>query len=202
MKESVTPEYKLGLFYLSGPIEENDLSLISSDLNENGIEFKALDKSGRVTASIEEFTNVISFLVNSPLAMSLVSGILASATWESIKSVMLRTFKKVQDKKYNMITRNGVEEKQITFGIEIKINNDHYNFNFNGISSDEAIHHALDIIIPLLQSKQSLSNESNTLIGSGLPNYIATYDEVLKIWVVRETKKIILEKVEGSKKLS
>lgn len=25
MKEPVTPEYKLGLYYLSGPIEESDL---------------------------------------------------------------------------------------------------------------------------------------------------------------------------------
>lgn len=101
MSESVNPRYKLGLFYLSGPIGESDLSLIRSDLNENGIEFKALDKSGRVTASIEDFTNVFSFLVNSPLAMGLVSGILASATWESIKIVILRTFKKIRDKKYN-----------------------------------------------------------------------------------------------------
>lgn len=202
MKESVIPEYTLGLCYLSGPIEASDLSLISSELNAIGIELKVLNKSGIVTASIEEFTNVFSFLVNSPLAMGLVSGILASATWESIKKVILHTFKKVQDKKYNKMTRNGVEEKQITFGIEIKINNDHYNFNFNGISSDEAIHEALDKIIALLQSKQSLSSESNVLAGSGLPNYIATYDEVSKIWVVRETNRIILEKVENSKKLS
>lgn len=143
MKGSVTPEYKLGLYYLSGPIEESDLSLISSDLNENGIEFKALDKSGKVTASIDEFSNIFSFLVNSPLAMSLVSGILASATWENIKKVILRTFKKVKDKKYNKVTKNGVEEKEITFGIEMKINNDHYNFKFNGISSDDAISRSL-----------------------------------------------------------
>jgi|GEM_PF-3273055 len=202
MKESATPEYKLGLFYLSGPIEESDLLLISSDLNENGVQFIAIDKNGEVTASIDEFSNIFSFLVNSPLAMGLVSGILASATWESIKTVILRTFKKVKDKKCNKVTRKGVEEKQITFGIEVKINNDHYNFNFNGISSDEAMSEALDKIIPLLQSKQSLSSETNHLSGSGVPNYIATYDDVSKIWVVRETNKIILEKIENSKKLS
>ncbi|OMF80281.1 hypothetical protein [Paenibacillus glucanolyticus] len=67
MKESVTPEYKLGLFYMPGPIEESDLLLISSDLNENGIQFIPLDKNGEVTASIDEFSNVFSFLVNSPL---------------------------------------------------------------------------------------------------------------------------------------
>lgn len=201
MKESVTPEYKLGLFYLSGPIEESDLLSISSDLNENGIQFIAIDKNGEVTASINEFSNIFSFLVNSPLAMGLVSGILASATWESMKIVILRTFKKVKDNKCNKVTRKGVEEKQITFGVEVKINNDHYNFNFNGISSDEAMSEALDKIIPLLQSKQSLSSKINHLSGSGVPNYIATYDNVSKIWVVRETNKIILEKIENFKKL-
>ncbi|AJE53057.1 hypothetical protein [Paenibacillus polymyxa] len=199
MKETVTPEYKLGLFYVSGPIEESDLLLISSDLNENGIQFIALDKSGQINASIDEFSNVFSFLVSSPLAMGLVSGILASATWDSIKTVILRTFKKVKNKKCNKITKNGVEEKQITFGIEVKINDDHYNFKFNGISSDEAMREALDNIMSLLQSKQSLSSEINHLSGSGLPNYIATYDEVSKIWIVRDTNKIILDKIENSK---
>ncbi|QDY83518.1 hypothetical protein FQU75_08890 [Paenibacillus polymyxa] len=199
MKETVTPEYKLGLFYVSGPIDESDLLLISSDLNENGIQFIALDKSGQINASIDEFSNVFSFLVSSPLAMGLVSGILASATWDSIKTVILRTFKKVKNKKCNKITKNGVEEKQITFGIEVKINDDHYNFKFNGISSDEAMREALDNIMSLLQSKQSLSSEINHLSGSGLPNYIATYDEVSKIWIVRDINKIILDKIENSK---
>ncbi|MDT0121640.1 hypothetical protein Q9R46_03240 [Paenibacillus sp. RRE4] len=198
MKESVTSEYKLGFYYLSGSIEESDLLIISSELNENGIQFLPLDKNGEVTASIDEFTNVYSFLVNSPLAMSLMSGILVNVAWDSIKIVILRTFKKVKDKKYNKTTSNGVEEKQITYGIEVKINNDHYNFKFNGISSDEAMFEAIDKIIPLLQSKQSLSSESNHLLGSGLPNYIATYDGISKIWVVRETNKIILEKIENS----
>jgi hypothetical protein len=61
MSDSLTPKYDLGLFYLSGHLEESDFSLIKSDLNENGIGFKAIDKSGRVTASIEDFTNVFSF---------------------------------------------------------------------------------------------------------------------------------------------
>ncbi|ASR46568.1 hypothetical protein B4V02_07710 [Paenibacillus kribbensis] len=201
MSDSLTPKYDLGLFYLSGHLEESDFSLIKSDLNENGIGLKAIDKSGRVTASIEDFTNVFSFLVNSPLAMGLVSGILASAGWESIKTVILRTFKKIRSEKYSKITRNGVESKQITFGIEIKINNDHYNFNFNGISSDEAIHEALDKIIPLLKDKQLQSNESNIVLASGLPNYIATYDEALKIWIVRGTNEIILGKIQNSKQI-
>ncbi|WP_145050770.1 hypothetical protein [Paenibacillus xylanexedens] len=199
MKETVTPEYKLGLFYVSGPIDESDLLLMSSDLNENGIQFIALDKSGQIYASIDEFSNVFSFLVSSSLAMGLVSGILASATWDSIKTVILRTFKKVKNKKCNKITKNGVEEKQITFGIEVKINDDHYNFKFNGISSDEAMREALDNIMSLLQNKQSLSSEINHLSGSGLPNYIATYDEVSKIWIVRDTNKIMLDKIENSK---
>lgn len=199
MKETVIPEYKLGLFYVSGSIEESDLLLISSDLNENGIQFIAVDKSGQINASIDEFSNVFSFLVSSPLAMGLVSGIIASATWDSIKTVILRTFKRVKNKKYNKITKNGVEEKQITFGFEVKINDDHYNFKFNGISSDEAMREALDNIMSLLQSKQSLSSETNHLSGSGLPNYIATYDEISKIWIVRDTNKIILEKIENSK---
>ncbi|WP_053781787.1 hypothetical protein [Paenibacillus xylanivorans] len=199
MSDFLTPKYDLGLFYLSGHLEEIDISLIKSDLNENGIGLKAIDKSGRVTASIEDFTNVFSFLVNSPLAMGLVSGILASAGWESIKTVIVRTFKKIRGEKYSKITRNGVESKQITFGIEIKINNDHYNFKFNGISSDEAIHEALDKIIPLLKNKQLEPNESNILLASGLPNYIATYDESLKIWIVRGTNEIISEKIQNSK---
>ncbi|WP_145146537.1 hypothetical protein [Paenibacillus xylanexedens] len=199
MKETVIPEHKLGLFYVSGSIEESDLLLISSDLKENGIQLIALDKSGQINASIDEFSNVFSFLVSSPLAMGLVSGIIASATWDSIKIVILRTFKRVKNKKYNKITKNGVEEKQITFGFEVKINDDHYNFKFNGISSDEAMREALDNIKSLLRSKKSLSSETNQLSGSGLPNYIATYDEVSKIWIVRDTNKIILEKIENSK---
>ncbi|WP_419891593.1 hypothetical protein [Paenibacillus xylanexedens] len=199
MRETVIPEYKLGLFYVSGSIEESDLLLISSDLNENGIQFIAVDKSGQINASLDEFSNVFSFLVSSPLAMGLVSGIIASATWDSIKTVILRTFKRVKNKKYNKLTKNGVEEKQITFGFEVKINDDYYNFKFNGISSDEAMREALDNIMSLLQSKQSLSSKTTHLSGSGLPNYIATYDEVSKIWIVRDTNKIILEKIENSK---
>ncbi|AUS26757.1 hypothetical protein MKX36_12165 [Paenibacillus sp. FSL W8-0439] len=195
MSNVANPNYELGLLYVSGILKEDDLLILRSNLKKNGIELKSFDKNGNITASIEDFTNVYSFLINSSLLAGLVSGVIASAAWESIRYVILHTFKKVKDKKYNKITSKGIEEKEATLGIEVKVNNNHYNFRFNGISSEKAFHEALDKIIPLLVSVQSQTIETHEKSIPEIPTFIGTYDEKTCLWVVRETSEIIKEKI-------
>ncbi|WP_027086822.1 hypothetical protein [Cohnella panacarvi] len=200
MRKVINPQYRMGLSYLSGPIDESDLSLIRLRLNEIGIDFQSRDRNGRITASIEDFTNVYTYIVTSSLALGLVSGVITNATWDSIKFVLSYTFKKIRGKKYSKVTRNGAEEKEVTFGIEVKINNDHYSFSFNGISSDETFLEATDKILHFLKSTQQQPQRLSNLTNSGLPNYIVTYDELSNIWIARSTNEIIKEKIEKSNK--
>ncbi|MHB0865027.1 hypothetical protein ACYCS5_28280 [Paenibacillus sp. SEL3] len=67
MSNVANPNYELGLLYVSGILKEDDLLILRSNLKKNGIELKSFDKNGNITASIEDFTNVYSFLINSSL---------------------------------------------------------------------------------------------------------------------------------------
>ncbi|MEK4512124.1 hypothetical protein EJP82_12050 [Paenibacillus anaericanus] len=188
-------EYRMVLSYISGSLNENDIFHIEEKLKENGIEFKSIDKSGKFTASLDEFSNVYSFLITSTLSSALLTGALTNAVWDSIKYISLFTFKKFKGKKYNKISDGRIEEKKVTYGIEIKANNDHYNFKFTGLTSDEVLLEALDKILPHIKSKP---NESSKIYTPGLPNYIVSYDEKLKIWIAKETNEIIKEKIENA----
>lgn len=199
MSDSTTEKYSLGLFYIPGVLTEGDLSLIEKNMAEHEIEFKRLDKSNKTTASLEYFTNTISFFMNPSLLMGIVSGVIASATWDSIKRTIAKSFEKIQNKKYNKVTRDSTEEKSITFGIEMRINDDNYNFKFNGILSTEIVYEALDKIISLIKEEKSTTKEERILTESKWSNYVATYDETTKLWIVKRADEIIMEKMKEAK---
>lgn len=139
-----------GILYENlGPVlssEEYDYYL-KSELNQYNIELVEINRSGEITNNIEEITNVINFTISSSLVIGIINGILPNAAWDTIKVLTSKVFRKVKTQKYTKVTSNKVEEKAISFGIDLSIANDKYTFKFESITQDETMLEALDKIL-------------------------------------------------------
>ncbi|WP_188068828.1 hypothetical protein [Brevibacillus brevis] len=168
MDQITKDDQLLALHYLSGPIMASDINEIKNILKKVNVSLIELDKTGEYTASLDDFTNVISILINTPLLLNIVQGIGTNALWDAIKLVTVSTWKKVLGKKYKKITSRQVEERSITFGIEASFNRiASYNFRFDGLTSEDEMNKALDKILDFLREQKDKEKEEEWTVYLG-----------------------------------
>lgn len=186
-----TGDNVIHLEYLGGLLDYNEIIDIEKKLEQSQLQLSRYDKSGFPQAALEDYLNVVFIAIQAPLISNILNGAASSFVWESIKYSVKKIWIKVHQKKYTKLSTGTQEKKNITFGLEVKLNeNTGFNFRLDGDLSEEIIEKSLDKVIDCLN--QQKINESYK------HPYFMTYNTTLDNWekldVELELKKQILKK--------
>jgi len=147
------------LEYLGGLISESDIAMFEDKLSENGLELSRFDKDGVMYASLEDFQLTTYFIVSQPLILELLKGIAANSIWDTIKFLSITTWKKVRNRNYTFLRSTEVKKKEITFGLNVKLNkNTSFNFKLDGDIEEKTIRKSLDKVLDFLKEQQLNEN--------------------------------------------
>ncbi|WDF61666.1 hypothetical protein PQ462_09805 [Flavobacterium sp. KACC 22758] len=137
-----------------GEFEEADLDEISKKLSIADFELDVYNGGGKVTASLEDFSFISFLALNSPIMIEFLKGVGTNAGWDVMKQVIILARSKVLGKKYHKLTSTTREEKEITFGLKIKLDkNSKFDFELKGNLSDEVIGESLDKALDFLKAQ-------------------------------------------------
>jgi len=138
-----------------GVFEDEDLQEINQILKKAKLDLSSFDKSGIMTNSLESYTLITYLVIYQPLIIELLKGLGTNATWDIIKETILFTRNKIKGKKFNKITSASVEEKDITFGLKVYLDeNTGFNFELKGNISDDIIGQSLDKVFDFLKDEK------------------------------------------------
>ncbi|WP_434401837.1 hypothetical protein M1Q06_04215 [Planococcus sp. 11815] len=154
-------------------------------LDRNEIAFNVHDKEGKFLALDAEFFTTVTLVLHSQVVNSLVLGVSSSAVWEAIKHFSKKTQKNTCDEKYTSYTANGASEKDITFSINAKVNNNEYVFHLSKVPLQQA-DTALDKILEFLSEQDKSDSFSQT--------HIVKYSDSNSEWISKELGELIDEK--------
>lgn len=175
----------IGFSYLGGLISQQEIDEIKKTLSDVDIEVREFDKEGEFVASIDELTNVISIILHYSLISSFIYSVAPNAAWDAIKVITIQTWKKARGKKYKKVQSGRIDEKNITFGVEVKLDNNNFNFKFEGIQSEEEANIALDKILTFLREQHK------STVEDGRKAFIGTYNSNQKEWNVEDFIEIL-----------
>lgn len=135
-----------------GELNEVDLNELSNQLSTANLELNSFNSSGKVTASFDDFNFVTYLALSSPLVIEFIKGIGTNAGWDVIKQAIIFVRNKTLGKKYYRLTSKTQEEKEITFGVKVKLDkNTGFDFELKGNLSDEIIQESLDKILDFVK---------------------------------------------------
>jgi hypothetical protein len=138
-----------------GELSEKDLSEISNQLSTANFELSAFDSSRKVTACLDDFTFVTYLTLSSPFVIEFIKGVGTNAGWDIIKKTIILVRSKILGKKYYKITSKKQEEKEITFGVKMKLDeNTGFDFELKGDLTNEMIGESLDKIFDFLKTQK------------------------------------------------
>lgn len=156
---------KINIYTFGDIIPNEDIQLFSTHLANDGIMVTVNDMEGQVTAiDVELLTNVVSFVIQTPILAPLIAVTGHGATWDAIKLLSKSTWSKVKGQKYTRYYSDRAEVKNMTFGISARINNNDYTFNLDGIESGNDVELAMDKILDFLR-EQTNNQQWQTYIG-------------------------------------
>jgi hypothetical protein len=172
--------------YLGKELIESDMEYLKNNLSNNNISVGFIDQEGKIFASEGVLSNAFSLVINYPLALLLIKTIGPNAAWDAIKLFISHTWSKIRGGKYSKITSSGVEKRDISLGIRVKLNNNDYDFNIKGMETKQEVVASLDKILGFLREQNQINQEWKT--------YIANYNLDEKEWDVKELFDIVKEK--------
>ncbi len=137
-----------------GEFEDTDLDEISKELLNADFELDVYNGGGKVVASLEDFSFITFLALNSPMIIEFLKGVGTNAGWDVMKQVIILARSKVLGKKYHKLTSTTREEKEITFGLKLKLDkNSKFDFELKGDLSDEIIGESLDKALDFLKTQ-------------------------------------------------
>lgn len=144
------------LRYYKGIFDEAELKQHRSMLNNAGIRLVESDMSNQVIMFMDEFTSQISLIISNPLFQAYVLGLMTNASYEILKNSIIWMWKSTAGKKLTKLHMGGKqEEKEATFGIQIRIDNwTKIDFRLSDNVSDELKSESIDKAFKILNSIQ------------------------------------------------
>lgn len=197
MKSIKSGENVFHLFYFGGMITQSDLLEYEKSIKDIGSEFSSYDKNGDFYASLDSFTLDVCFILSQMTIQGIISNTINSATWDSIKYVVLNIWNKVKNKEIGKGNSSDFTKKTISFGIKVSLDkNTNFNFNLSGDLSEKIVLESLDKTLELIKSQKTNSKFKH-------PSFV-TYDKKKGKWksldVDEEMRKIALKQIEKQKK--
>ena len=149
-----TGDNVLHLEYL-GELNNSNLIEINNKLETAGLELSSYDKSGVMYNTFEEYSLVTFFVLNQALLLRVLEGVGTNALWDVIKFTLLSVRNKIKGEKYSKNTAGTIEEKNITFGLQVNLdNNTGFNIKLDGDVSDDIIENSLDKVLDFLREQR------------------------------------------------
>lgn len=165
------------LSYLRGVVDNKDITEIEEYLKCSELELSLLDKHGLAQNALEDYMNVICICISTPLISNILIGVLSSSVWDSIKFAVKKVWLNVRNKEYISLKAGSSEKKKITFGLEIKLDeNTGFNFRLEGDISEELVDRSLDKALDFLKKQKMKKQKMNK------HSYFMMYDADKKKW--------------------
>lgn len=170
-----TGDNVIHLSYLGGLIDSEEIREIEETLRQSQLELSSFDKSGLFKNALEDYANVISVAISTPLISNILADVVSSFVWDSIKVTVKKVWVKVKNKEYTKLTAGSQEKKKITFGLEIKLDkNTNFNFRLDGDLSEELVEKSLDKAFDYLKEQQLNEKYKHS--------YFMTYNSTNENW--------------------
>lgn len=183
----------IDLYFLSGIIEECDLVNIRNAFNKVDLKVNELDRNGVPQANADDFSNIISLVINTPLLLLILKETWPNVLWDVIKFSSIHVWNKARNKIYTKVSSGGkTVEKTVTIGIVVNIDSvTNYNFRFEGLNSEEQLGIALDKTFKFLEETSKQSQKYKYYLGK--------YNVEKEEWEMRDLLQEIREKIETEK---
>ncbi|HYG15798.1 MAG TPA: hypothetical protein VEC12_08600 [Bacteroidia bacterium] len=177
------------LDYFSPIISNEELKNFDEQLSKVGLRFSSYDKSGQMTASLEDFALLSAIALNDTTVKAILDNTLSTLAWETIKFITLNLYRKMRGKVITKYTHNTSEEKPMTFGMNASLDeNTAYSFKLDG--SEETVLKGMDKILDFLREQKPNSHYK-------FP-HLTTYNEQAEDWqsldVEDEIRKMVKER--------
>jgi hypothetical protein len=142
------------LKYLQSIIPETDLDLIRSKFGDLGIDFKCIDISGELRASIEEFLAPIILYLSSDIIQGYILGLATSTSYDIIKTTVINIWSHVSGKAIRKITPDGEESIAANFDLDVNVTGKtRVKFKLKGDVPDSLKERCVDKAFQLLESE-------------------------------------------------
>jgi len=169
-----------------GELEKSELNEIENKLKEAKLELSYYNKSGVFYNNFDQYSLVTYFVISQPLIMEILKSVGMSATWDSIKWVLLFGWEKLKGRKYNKGVGSEIKEEKIKFGFSAKLDaNTEFKFELDGNLDKEIIENSLDQVLEFL--KEQKTNDSYKI--PDYVSYLKDEKEWKKIDVMEEIMK-------------
>lgn len=156
MKSVKSGEKVFHLSYFGGMITPKDLAEYEEKITEIGFEFSSYDKNGDIYNSLDSFTLDVYLVFLQITVQGIIANSINSATWDTVKFVVLKMWKKLRNKELIKYTSQDSKKKKIRFGIKVALDkNTQFDFNLKGDLSDDLILASLDKTIDFMKSQKS-----------------------------------------------
>ncbi len=170
-----------------GELEKSELNEIENKLKEAKLELSYYNKSGVFYNNFDQYSLVTYFVISQPLIMEILKSVGMSATWDSIKWVLLFGWEKLKGRKYNKGVGSEIKEEKIKFGFSAKLDaNTEFKFELDGNLDKEIIENSLDQVLEFL--KEQKTNDSYKI-----PDYVS-YLKDEKEWEKIDVMEEIMKK--------
>ncbi|MFK3893725.1 hypothetical protein ACQKFW_07465 [Bacillus subtilis] len=171
-------------------IPPEDIQKLKDDLRQHNITVPVSDSAGNYMLSFDDVHTVVSIAIQSTVLISLVESIGQSAVWDAIKFFSRKSWERISGQKYKKVHLNGdIENKNMTFGIQAKIDHASYTFRFDEISPDNA-EVALDKILDFLREQKNHEFASAN---------IGQYNNEKQEWEFKELLELAIESEQEQK---
>ncbi|KAB2879743.1 hypothetical protein F9K33_07870 [bacterium] len=181
------------LDYFSGMLTEEELSNFEEELSKIGLRLGSYDKSGQMTASLDDLSLVTFLVLSNTTVKAIIDGTLTNLTWETIKHITLRVYRKVRGQTITKFTTGTSEQKPATFSINAQLDeNTAYSFKLEG--RDETVLKGLDKILDFLK-------EQKPNLHYKFP-HLTNYDEKSGRWQALDMEKEIRKIAKKARKSS
>ena len=164
--ENRSSENEDNIIYLKYPgcLSENDINELSDILKGANIQLETNNSAGKVTASFDAFNFFTSLALSSPVVIELIKGIGTNALWDIIKFSITSIRNKVIGEKIYRITSSGQTEKEMTFGVKMKLDkNTTFDFELNGHLSEEIVSESLDKMLDFMREQKPNTQYEHSL---------------------------------------
>ena len=195
-KSKKTGPNVIHLEYLSPLFLEQDIKDYDEKVKGVGLQLSHYDKNGTIYANLDTYNLAIYLAIAQPLIGEILKGLVTSATWDVIKSLLLSAWKKIRKQKYSRLTSSDSEKKEITFGLKVYLDrNTSINMKLDGNVDESIIHKSIDQVLDFLRDQKHNEKFKN----SDFAYFDNDKSKWIKVDVDQEIRKMI-EKNEINKK--
>ena len=113
----------IGIVYIKNTFEPCELNEVTTELEEYGLKLMTHEKSPYINASIDFFVPFLQILVSPEIVSAFSQGLLNSATYDGIKALFKRIYRKFHAKSVSKIQNGNIIEESAN--IHFVVGNNH-----------------------------------------------------------------------------